>query len=131
MSSLDTDQLRATRSFPADVASAEAARRFVESVLHRWGCDGFRDDALLLVSELVTNAVVHARSGCEVVVVHESLGVRVEVSDQDRHHDPVQQPLDLVSPHGRGLLIVDRVATAWGTVHEDGGKRVWFQLHAS
>ena len=43
----------------------------------------------------------------------------------------VQQPLDLVSPHGRGLLIVDRVATAWGTVHEDGGKRVWFQLHAS
>lgn len=131
MSSLDTtEQPRASRSFPADVASAEAARRFVESVLSKWGCEVFRDDAVLLVSELVTNAVTHAESACDVVVVHENRGIRIEVSDSDRHHDPVQQPLDLASPDGRGLLIVDRVADAWGTSHHDDGKIVWFQLHA-
>jgi anti-sigma regulatory factor (Ser/Thr protein kinase) len=119
---------RAERSFPADVTSAEAARRFVEAVLVEWRCEGFRDDALLLISELVTNAVTHAASECRVAISHLDGGIRFEVHDLDRAHIPVALPLDITSHHGRGLLIVDRTADLWGSEPTHDGKVVWFEL---
>ena len=119
---------RAERSFPAEVARAEAARRFVEDVLVEWRCEGFRDDALLLVSELVTNAVTHALSPCTVVVEHLDGGIRFEVHDHDRRHLPVPQPFSTTSHHGRGLLIVDKMSSLWGSEPTDEGKVVWFEL---
>lgn len=128
MSSLDIEEPRAERSFPADVASAASARRFVETTLARWGCEDFRDDALLLVSELVTNAATHANSSCDVVVTHLADGIRIEVQDHDASHAPVQQPFDVTAQNGRGLLIVERVAAEWGTEMRPSGKVVWFVL---
>lgn len=121
-------ELRAERAFPATVTSASAARRFVDSVLAGWGCESLRDDALLLVSELVTNAATHADSACQVVLRHLPDRLRVEVHDGDARHQPVPQPYDVTAQHGRGLLIVDRVAARWGTDHRGDGKVVWFEL---
>jgi anti-sigma regulatory factor (Ser/Thr protein kinase) len=128
---LDSEEPTAQRSFPADVASAASARRFTEAVLSRWGCDGFRDDALLLVSELVTNAATHANSSCEVIISHAAERLRIEVRDHDPRHVPVQQPFDVTAQHGRGLLIVERVAADWGTRSGPEGKVVWFELAAN
>src|SRR6476660_8236427 len=68
-------------TFPADVASAGEARRFVRQVLAEWSADSYVDAATLAVSELVTNAVLHARSGPVVTVRLDGGRLRVEVKD--------------------------------------------------
>jgi anti-sigma regulatory factor (Ser/Thr protein kinase) len=85
-------------------------------------------DAVLLASELATNAVVHARSGFEVAVSTDVDRLRVEVSDADPGVPQVQWvPAGATS--GRGLLIVETMAAAWGvTTLDGGGKTVWFEL---
>lgn len=128
MTTRATEQRRAEKTFPPDVTSAGAARRFVASVLADWSCDHLREDAVLLVSELVTNACIHADSHSTVVVTATDDGVRIEVHDSDQAHPPVQQPMSTTAVHGRGLLIVDRVATDWASERTTGGKVVWFVL---
>ena len=111
-------------TFPPEVASVAAARRFVGETLRGWGVDDV-DDAMLLTSELVTNAVVHA--GTEVEVVCETLGGRVRVEVHDRHQARrIPVPGDQVS--GRGLLFPETLATSWGVTYGQGGKHVWFTL---
>lgn len=112
----------------ADTASAGQARRFVDDVLSRWRCDDVLEDVKLLVSELVTNAVVHAGSDVEVAVrlLHDA--VRIEVVDRApaaslRPSDPSQD-----AESGRGLLLVETMASAWGVESVDGGKAVWFEV---
>ena len=94
------------------------------------GCScapGLVDDATLLVSELVTNAVVHARTPLE-VNVHVGAGeVRVEVQD-DSEVFPIARIPPSNATGGRGLQLVERVARSWGIERRDRGKVIWFEL---
>jgi serine phosphatase RsbU (regulator of sigma subunit)/anti-sigma regulatory factor (Ser/Thr protein kinase) len=141
---------------PADERSPAAARALVRQVLAAGGHDDALDSALLLVSELSTNGVVHAGTAVDIDVLADEHGVTVTVSDQQSGpvgagvgsghstgrplpgESPAHSPIDEFSEidptalelaeHGRGLLLVDRLATAWGTSHHAGGKSVWFRL---
>ena len=118
----------ARTSLPADLASASAARRFVGTTLREWECDVLTDSALLLVSELVTNAVLHARSALDVVLRLAADRLRIEVHDES----PTQPTRKYYSTHagtGRGLMLVEQLAEDWGVDPLEGnGKRVWFEL---
>src|SRR3954454_12502691 len=109
----------------------QVARRFVTAQLTAYGADDLVDVAALLTSELVTNAVVHAASAVEVDVVRATEGVTVKVRDADTG------PLVMragggteLDEGGRGFLLVDRLAEAWGTEDRAGGKGVWFRRAA-
>jgi anti-sigma regulatory factor (Ser/Thr protein kinase) len=80
------------------------------------------------VSELATNAVLHARSDFEVTVIKSRERVRVEVFDQNtRLPSFAAAPPDAYS--GRGLVILRELATAWGVEsHSDVGKTIWFEV---
>jgi CheY-like chemotaxis protein len=108
-----------------ELRSAAVARAFVEERCREWGLDHVIDDALLVVSELVTNAVLHARSTAELRLVPGEETLRIEVADQGRSGpDPVLAGAD--DEHGRGLLLVAVLSAAWGTeARTDGGKVVW------
>jgi anti-sigma regulatory factor (Ser/Thr protein kinase) len=112
---------------PIDGRSVAAARRFLRSVL-----DGHQaastDDAVLMISELVTNAVRHAHTLLRVMVVVADQTLRVEVSDDDPTL-PVAPDPEHHATSGRGLRIIDGLADRWGITPKAGGKVVWFELH--
>jgi len=112
----------------ADTSSAGKARRFVDEVLSRWRCGDLLDDVQLLVSELVTNAVIHAGSEVEIAVRLLVDSVRIEVVDRapDARLRP-SSPAD-GDESGRGLLLVETLASAWGVEPLGGGKAVWFEV---
>lgn len=114
---------------PARSRSASAARRFVADALDAWGCQYLCDAALLGVSELVTNAVVHAGSPAELHLRWQGARLRVEVRDSDPTPIPHRRPAATTEDtHGRGLLLVDAVADGWGVQDGEDGKVVWFEL---
>jgi anti-sigma regulatory factor (Ser/Thr protein kinase) len=106
-------------------------RHAVTEVLDGWGCAAdTRADLLLVVSELVTNAVVHGAEPIRVTVVRAPQRVRVEVTDgapdSSPRNDP-RPPRD--AENGRGLSVVTRLAVAWGWRATPGsGKTVWAEL---
>jgi anti-sigma regulatory factor (Ser/Thr protein kinase) len=111
--------------------SAGEARRAVQASLSSWAVDDFSDDAALLVTELVTNAVRHVGSEVEVSVVLRPDALRVEVSD----FSPVGA-VEAISASsdaegGRGLAIVEGLASRWGVITHSAGKTVWFELDRS
>ncbi len=86
------------------------------------------DTVELLTSELVTNAVVHAHAGPELLVRLGDGVVRVEVGDSDAD-PPTRRPRDTDAASGRGIAIVEELAATWGVEQvPDDGKRVWFQV---
>jgi anti-sigma regulatory factor (Ser/Thr protein kinase) len=91
--------------------------------------DGVRDlDAIvLLVSELATNAVIHARTSFEVTVVHLGNRVRVGVADASTAR-PVLGDASDGATSGRGLLIVDALSDKWGTDLRGEGTETWFEV---
>jgi DNA-binding NarL/FixJ family response regulator len=111
----------------AALHSARDARGFVERTLVSWDMVELADTALLLVSEAVTNAVVHARSASELTLSlgHERL--RVEVSDWGGGHLQVREAA-ADDVNGRGLALIEAMSEVWGTAHTDVGKVVWFEL---
>ncbi len=117
---------RAWRTFAPDPSEVYLARRFVLSVLDDWGLD--IEDLPLLVSELATNAVLHARSDFEVTVIRRSKHVRVEVFDQNTRL-PSFAPVPPDAYSGRGLMLLRGLASAWGVEsHSDVGKTIWFEV---
>jgi anti-sigma regulatory factor (Ser/Thr protein kinase) len=112
---------------PADVAQA---RRAVRDALRRWGLDLDPDVVALLVSELVTNALVRGRPPMELRASRVGSGLRVEVLDGAGERRPRRRSVRPSSddPRGRGLTIVSALATRWGTAPSPGGKAVWFEL---
>jgi anti-sigma regulatory factor (Ser/Thr protein kinase) len=110
-----------------DPSSAAEARRFVRSALADWGASNLDETAALLVTELVTNAILHTRSGPEVTARLDGHRLRVEVGDDDQS-PPVRRYYDPRATTGRGLVLVDELASAWGTEPAAGGKVVWFEL---
>lgn len=116
--------------FPAQPASAGEARRFVLTALAESGVAGLSDTAMLLVSELVSNAVLHAGTPIQVVIRIDKGGMRLEVHDGSAQL-PVRKNYSNLSGTGRGLRMVERMATAWGVEPEpDGGKVVWCRIDA-
>jgi anti-sigma regulatory factor (Ser/Thr protein kinase) len=109
------------------------ARKSVLSKLHGQIARDRESDAALLVSELVTNSVLHAHVGpdeeltVEVTKIADRL--RITVADPGSRLEPCLRPHDLESPGGLGLFLVDKLAVSWGAAHDDGGAtRVWCDL---
>jgi anti-sigma regulatory factor (Ser/Thr protein kinase) len=120
-------EAQARHRLPADPTSPRRARGFVADILARWDGKELLDTATLLVTELVTNAVLHTDTDLEVGVRLGADRLYVEVVDQSDLR-PSPRPADQASLHGRGLLIVEALADAWGVVAREGGKAVWFEM---
>jgi anti-sigma regulatory factor (Ser/Thr protein kinase) len=115
------------RSFPSTPASAGAARRFVEDVLSNADLVPLSYPATMLVSELVANAVLHTGTPLEVVITPLAGRVRIEVHDGSAQL-PIRKHYSTMSGTGRGLMLVDRVSSDWGSERTADGKVVWFEL---
>jgi anti-sigma regulatory factor (Ser/Thr protein kinase) len=111
---------------PATPVAARRARQVVATQCRAWDTDVV-DTALLLTSELVTNAVIHGHSDVQLQVCTDAGLLRVDVGD-DNSRFPRQQPADPNALDGRGLQIVELLATRWGVDEEPIGKTVWFEL---
>ena len=119
--------MESTLSLPVHPSSPGRARRFVRDVLADWGAEHFEEPATLLTSELVTNAVLHARSRPELKLRLAGDRLWVGVAD-NTPVSPVRKRYGAEAATGRGLLLVERLAAAWGTSITDQGKVVWFEL---
>jgi anti-sigma regulatory factor (Ser/Thr protein kinase) len=101
----------------------------VQEVLRAWEVPHDREDAALLVTELVANVVDHARGDANFTLELSvsDAGLRIAVIDGSSIR-PVVQELSHDRPRGRGLRLVESIAERWGADDHDGGKRVWFDL---
>jgi anti-sigma regulatory factor (Ser/Thr protein kinase) len=113
------------------------ARTSVRAWLAAEGLEEFQEPVLVVVSELVTNAVVHARTELAVSFAADERGFEVGVSDHDRRWPRLSRQLTGVTHSdgnlmdgGRGLVIVDALADEWGTTPTIDGKRVWARWSA-
>lgn len=119
---------KASERLPAHLRSAGEARNLVRSTLDGWTDDDRIDDILLCVSELVTNAVVHASSSPRVVVHVRPAVIHVEVSDASDVM-PVPRDASPVDTSGRGMSILSGFSDRWGSLRRSGGgKTVWFEV---
>ena len=125
-----------SRELSRSPRSAAEARGFVTSTLQDWELDGLADMAALLVSELVTNALLHARSSLVVQIMSGPAAVKVSVGDgsaalpqprRDPDQERAQAAIELAEG-GRGLVLVEAIADRWGVESQQAGKRVWFEL---
>jgi anti-sigma regulatory factor (Ser/Thr protein kinase) len=112
--------------FANDPYSVVEARQLVQAATR--GCTTeVAEDAALLTSELVSNAVRHARTPFEVLVDRGNGHLRVTVVDESPEPPLVQQPApDDIG--GRGLVLVSRMSHRWGFESRGDGKAVWFEL---
>jgi anti-sigma regulatory factor (Ser/Thr protein kinase) len=121
--------MRTTRRFRRDVAEVPRSRHFVAEVLERAGAER-TDAALLVASELITNAVRHGTGDVELRVIVEPECVRLEVLDDG--HVAVSAPAENPAPSalgGRGLLLVEGVSQRWGSEFDDRGRTlVWAEV---
>ena len=113
---------------PASLTSAREARAFAQATLAEWAVADIVDDVLLVITELVNNAVTHALSDCELRLSVNPLSLRVEVVDAgEGTPDPL--PPSSTRNHGRGLHLIDALTAAWGFEPiASGGKMVWAEL---
>jgi anti-sigma regulatory factor (Ser/Thr protein kinase) len=119
--------LEFSASFPGTPAGARAARHFVRDALTAIDHQ-LRETILLLTSEVATNAVRYAGSKFQVSIASvENDGVRVEVTD-DNAQAPQARSAPLDATNGRGLNVVDALASAWGVDAHRHGKVVWFEV---
>jgi len=119
---------KASEHLPADLRSAGEARELVRTTLDGW-TDGDRiDDIVLCVSELVTNAVVHASSSPRILVHVRPAVIHVEVSDASDVL-PAPRVAELNDTSGRGMSILTGFSDRWGSLRRSGGgKTVWFEV---
>ncbi len=116
-----------------DLRAVRDVRRFLREQARLWDWEVVASDLELAVTELVTNALVHADSEVEVRLREYPDRLRVDVRDSDPR-PPVPAPVlasgeaDTESEHGRGLLIVEALASSWGNSPSGRGKSVWFEL---
>jgi anti-sigma regulatory factor (Ser/Thr protein kinase) len=118
-----------SRAFPGSPNQVACVREFVRLAL---GAVPVLDEAVLLASELATNAVVHTASGddgtFDVAIRRYPSAVRIEVSDAGSCRTPVPRSQDFLAEEGRGLELVNLVADRWGHSGDQGGRSVFFEL---
>ncbi|MET9762585.1 SpoIIE family protein phosphatase [Streptomyces sp. NPDC006372] len=107
------------------------ARRFSARTLRSWDVVAEADTILLVVSELVTNALVHTQGAVRVELTLAADRVRVTVSDSSPRAPAKPVVVDWESTGGRGLFLVEAMSTAWGSVPVGGGKQVWSEVVVS
>ncbi len=112
---------------PATTTAPQFVRGFLRSTLEAWKLDGVGDVTELLASELVSNVVIHVARPMTVRISRRRDRIRVEVEDESNAAPSLRRP-DATEEHGRGVMLVDTLAAAWGTdIHADG-KTVWFEV---
>jgi anti-sigma regulatory factor (Ser/Thr protein kinase) len=121
----------ATRAFPATPLAPARVRAFVSHVINgtalNGSADGMHDDLALVATELAVNAIRHAESPFTVSLAADDDRIRIIVGDTDPKA-PRRRAPDVQDESGRGLLLVDALADAWGADPVDGGKLVWAEL---
>ena len=127
----DPQPHRAVLALDDDPRAPGTARRFLRGLLAGWSVEQDSCDAAeLCLSELVTNAVVHAGTGSTLTVVLEEDRLTVAVRDRGGPGEAAAlvEDDDPLKVFGRGLLLVDALSDRWGTDHDDRGTRSWFTL---
>jgi anti-sigma regulatory factor (Ser/Thr protein kinase) len=109
------------------LSSVAVARLFVRKAFETWGCDEAAWEATQLVSELATNAVLHAGTEFAIEVRRSGDQVRVSVSDLSPTA-PTLRPYQREATSGRGLQLVAAISKRWGFSAHLGGKAVWFEI---
>ena len=119
----------ASVDLPPSTGSVPVARHLVVDLLRAWGAPQDRDDAALLVTELVANVVDHVRgeASFNLELAFSEGWLRISVSDGSSIQ-PVVRALEADQPRGRGLQLVQAIADRWASEEHEGGKRVWFEL---
>lgn len=113
-------------ALPNGPRAPRCARDFIRSS-SEFRTASSRDSAVLMVSELVTNAVVHGRPPIVLTVARVRSGVEISVADD--HPDwPVRRPPSCEAVAGRGMQVVEALATSWGVRRRPVGKTIWFLL---
>ena len=118
-----------TARLAGEPPSVRSARRLVDEALRAWDCGDVFDEVALLVSELVTNAVLHGGGDVEVAVRLLPDSIRFEVMDSNSEL-PVDsgEVVDPDAESGRGLTLVSALSSAWGAERMEQGKSVWFEV---
>lgn len=115
----------------SDVMAARQAREFVRRCLQPWVGDELLDDALVVASELVTNAVMHAGTTSELVVRVDPDLVELRLSDGDPRTPRRRTLVGGLPAQGRGLVVLSSLSERWGVDERADGKTVWAVLRAS
>lgn len=125
MSAIPIGPPQYAETYPATNRSVPIIRRQVELVLKIWSMEALHDEVSAVVSELAGNAVQHCEGGTfDVSVLRVDRGVRVSVTDSCARK-PVMRPVSLSDECGRGMLIIDTLASQWGVKELPNGKTVW------
>ncbi|GHB20409.1 ATP-binding protein [Streptomyces viridiviolaceus] len=114
----------------SDLRAVPEARRALRELLRQWGRPGRSEIAELLTSELVTNALVHTDDDAVLTATVGPRALRVEVRDFVGRMPRPRAPEPGESTDGRGLVLVESLADAWGVQAHGVGKSVWFELDA-
>jgi anti-sigma regulatory factor (Ser/Thr protein kinase) len=122
---------RVAWSYPSAATVVGQARAAVGSAADAWELpQPVIDDLLVIVSELATNAVIHARSPVRITLDRLPNGARIEVYDEAASLPEPQRP-DLSSGSGRGLWLVGALSSRWGCDEVDNGKKLWAEVGAA
>lgn len=122
------EQVTRHRDLPVAAAAPAEARAVVRAACEDWSADVAQDAAALVASELVSNAVQHARGGCRLSVSIEPDGLHVRVRDYARGRSPRPRPVDAARAGGRGMHLVVTLATDWGVQEHPDGKTTWAMI---
>ena len=114
-----------TRELPCELSSARAARALVADCCTDWAVPELAESGTLVVSELVSNAVEHARSSCRATIALDGRSLQISVRDYGAPFRPRVVPVALDARRGRGLLVVAGICSAWGILVHGDGKTVW------
>jgi anti-sigma regulatory factor (Ser/Thr protein kinase) len=104
------------------------ARRFTARTLRSWNVTDGADAILLVVSELVTNALTHTQGQVRLDLTLTGDRLRVAVSDSSPRTPVKSASVDWEATGGRGILLVEAVSADWGSVPLSGGKQVWGEI---
>lgn len=122
----------ASIDLPAIPPSVTVSRHLVLELLRSWDVPHDREDAALLVTELVANVIDHVpgQTGLTLELAVSDEWLRIAVLDGSTVRPVVQEP-SLDRLRGRGMRMVELIADSWGVEDHLGGKRVWFELRPS
>jgi two-component sensor histidine kinase len=117
-------ELRRQASFSPVAASASAARQVASQTLNEWDLNGAEEATLLVVTELTSNGVRHAKTNLTLTLTYDGNRLRVEMSDQNEQL-PVPSPASVHTHRGWGLRLINELSSDWGTIINPDGKTVW------
>ncbi|TWF75175.1 histidine kinase-like protein [Pseudonocardia hierapolitana] len=122
------DHVARHRDLPLSPYAPAMARDLVRDTCADWSIMAAEDAAALVASELVSNAVQHARSGCRLSMHIDSSGLHIAVRDYAPGRDLRPRPVDAARAEGRGMHLVATLSSAWGVREQADGKTAWAVL---